>query len=69
LSNGSPKCDTIVGQVQKNANGILEDQIDDGGKDGNAPASERAALGTLNASIEVAIEDIIDGAGRATHKD
>jgi hypothetical protein len=51
LSNGSPKCDTIVGQVQKNANGILEDQIDDGGKDGNAPASERAALGTLYSDI------------------
>jgi hypothetical protein len=47
LSNGSPKCDTMVGQVQKDANEVLEDQINDGGKDGYAPASERASLCAL----------------------
>jgi hypothetical protein len=47
LSNRNPKCHTVVGQVDKNANDVLEDQIDDSGKDGNASASERASLGTL----------------------
>jgi hypothetical protein len=86
LSNGSPKCDTLVRQIQKNANEVLEDQVNDCGEDGDAAARERAALGTLysgmrwvkgglvenghtNATIEVAIENIIDGAGGATHKD
>ena len=47
LSNGSPKCDTLVRQVQNNANEVLEDQINDGREDGDAAARERAALGTL----------------------
>jgi hypothetical protein len=47
LSNGSPKCDAIVGPEQKNANEVLDNQVDDGGKDGHASAGERASLRTL----------------------
>ena len=37
----------MVRQKQKDANKVLEDQINDGGKDRDASASERAALSTL----------------------
>lgn len=84
LSNGGPERDTLVGHVEKHAGEVLENQINDSGKDGHTPAGERASLGALydnircergglvengrtNASIEVAIENIVDCAGRATH--
>ena len=56
LSDCNPKCHTVVGQVDKNANDVLEDQVNDGGKDGNAPASERAALGTLYSDMRWALD-------------
>ena len=84
LSNGGPERDALVGHVQKHASEVLENQINDSGKDGHTPAGERTSLGALydnirwergrlvenertNASIEVAIENIVDRAGRATH--
>ena len=47
LSNGGPKCDALVGHIQKNASEILKNQINDGSKHRNTSTSERAPLGTL----------------------
>jgi hypothetical protein len=47
LSNGGPECDALVGEVQKNANDVLKNQINDGSKDRDTSTGERTSLGTL----------------------
>ena len=47
LSNGGPERDALVGHVQKHASEVLEDQINDSGKDGNTSAGERTSFGAL----------------------
>lgn len=47
LSNGCPERDLLVGQVQKNTSDILDDQINDSGKDRHTSASEGTSFGTF----------------------
>jgi hypothetical protein len=47
LSNGGPKCDAIVGKVQKNTGEVLKNQINHGSKDRDTSTGERTSLGTL----------------------
>jgi hypothetical protein len=51
LSNGGPKCDALVGHIQKNAGEILKNQVNDGGKHRDTSTGERAALGALYNNI------------------
>jgi hypothetical protein len=47
LSNSGPERDALVGHVQKHASEVLEDQINDSGKDGHTSTGERTSLGAL----------------------
>jgi len=51
LSDGGPESDALVGHVQKHAGEVLENQINDSGKDGHTPAGERTSLGALYGNI------------------
>jgi hypothetical protein len=51
LSNGSPKCDALVGKVQKDANNVLKNQVNDGSKDRDTSTGERTSLGTFYSNM------------------